>query len=316
MEHPAHLQTKAPLKTRIAPTPSGYLHLGNVLSFAITWALARQQQGELVLRIDDIDNERVRSAYVEDIFETLDFLGIDYDEGPIDAPDFYRHYSQHHRLDLYNNTLDQLAQQRLVYACLYSRTQIKVRSAKGDYPLTCRSRQLALDTPNSAWRLLIPEDTTIAFQDLLLGETTVPLFNKMPDFVVRRKNKLPSYQVASFCDDVLMGINTIVRGSDLLTSTAAQLFIARQTGTATFAAINFIHHPLIQEENGNKLSKSHGSLSINQMRRNGLKAADIWQTLGNLLGWQENPITDSNTFLQRFKLEDVKLKAATLPTAF
>jgi glutamyl/glutaminyl-tRNA synthetase len=136
-------------KTRIAPTPSGYLHLGNALSFALTAALACKAGAKVLLRIDDLDQQRVNNDYVQDIFDTLNFLNIPWDEGPRDVADYKAIWSQLHRMDLYKDALDQLADQRDVFACKCSRAQLK----DGIYPGTCRNRSLPLNTPDTAWRL-------------------------------------------------------------------------------------------------------------------------------------------------------------------
>lgn len=298
------METKQPVKTRIAPTPSGYLHLGNALSFAITWALARQQQGIVALRIDDLDNARFRPEYLQDIFDTIDFMGIDYDEGPRSPQDFQDNYSQLLRLATYRTLLDKLVQHGMVYACPCSRTQIAALSPQGLYPLTCRDGDLPLDAPNAAWRIRIPEGTAITFHDQLLGNCSVALALEMPDFVVRRKDGVPAYQIASLADDLAMGVNLIVRGEDLMLSTAAQLFLAQHTGATAFNEAAFVHHPLISSD-GNKLSKSHDALSLTEMRKAGLTPQGLWQQLARLLGWQESGIATAQDFLDRFRLQDL-----------
>ena len=302
---PQNPVNKITVKTRIAPTPSGYLHLGNVLSFAITWALARKQQGILCLRIDDLDNTRFRPEYLQDIFETLDFMGIDYDEGPRNAKDFYDNYSQNLRLLQYQAFLTKLKQQNMVYACPCSRSQIAAVSPDGLYPLTCRHEELPLDAPETAWRIRVPEGTVITFQDELVGKCKVALNLEMPDFVVQRKDGIPAYQVASLCDDLAMGINLIVRGEDLMLSTAAQLFLAQHTGATAFTSAQFIHHPIIVTGSGNKLSKSDNALSVADMRSTGLKPADLWRKIAGTLGWEDESITDAQSFLERFSLDDL-----------
>ncbi|WP_347157307.1 glutamate--tRNA ligase family protein [Pontibacter chitinilyticus] len=302
------MNTPPKLRTRLAPTPSGYLHLGNVLSFAFTWALARKQGGTVVLRIDDLDNTRFRQEYLQDIFDTLHFLGIDYDEGPQDARDFTQSYSQLLRLPQYHALLQQLAEAGLLYACSCSRSQIAALAADGRYPLTCRPKQLPLHTPAAAWRIVVPEDTVISFQDLLLGSCHVPLAQQMPDFVVRRKDCFPAYQVASVCDDLQMGITQVVRGEDLLASTAAQLYLSECAGATAFSSINFLHHPILHEPDGSKLSKSHDSLSIYEMRKQGIKAGAVWQQLAQVLGWQPEGITTAASFLARFQLDEMSLQ--------
>jgi glutamyl-tRNA synthetase len=299
------LKTQQQLKTRLAPTPSGFLHLGNALSFAITWALARRQQGTVVLRIDDLDNTRFRPEYLQDIFDTLDFMGLDYDEGPRNPTDFEENYSQHLRLPAYQALLDRLVAQDKVYACPCSRSQIAAISSQGLYPLTCRDAQLPLYAPDAAWRIRIPDDTVIMFQDLLLGHCTVPLTLEMPDFVVRRKEGIPAYQLASLCDDLEMGINLIVRGKDLMISTAAQLYLAQQIGSTAFTNAQFVHHPIVSSSDGHKLSKSDDALSILEMHKSGLQPKELWNMLAGLAGWPEAGIADAQSFLDRFRLEDL-----------
>ncbi|GAB3193901.1 glutamyl-tRNA synthetase [Pontibacter aydingkolensis] len=296
-------EPKAKVKTRLAPTPSGYLHLGNALSFAITWALTRKQQGILALRIDDLDNARFRPEYLQDIFDTISFMGIDYDEGPRSPADFYEDHSQHQRLSCYQDLLNKLVEKDMVYACPCSRTQIAEVSPNGLYPLTCRDEGLALDTAETAWRVRVPEDTVISFHDQLLGNCTVALHLEMPDFVVRRKDDIPAYQITSLCDDLEMGINLIVRGEDLMISTAAQLFLAEQVGATAFTNAQFIHHPIILTDSGSKLSKSDDALSITEMRSTGLTTKELWAKLAYTLGWQDANITNAESFLKRFTLE-------------
>lgn len=303
-----------PLKTRIAPTPSGYLHLGNIFSFAITWAIARKHNGLVVLRIDDLDNTRFRQEYLHDIFATLQFMGIDYDEGPEDAAGFYKSYSQQHKLSLYNSLLQQLVAQNVVYACPCSRTQLAGRIQEGSYPFTCRHKQLPLALHQAAWRLRIPEDTVVSFSDLLLQNCDVLLSESIPDFIIRRKDGVPAYQIASLCDDLRMGINLVVRGEDLLPSTAAQLHLAQLLGEDTFKQTQFLHHPVLFDLEGKKLCKSHDSLSILEMRNNGATAADIWGEIARQLNWNDAPITDSESFLQRFDLDEFVAHAATART--
>ncbi|CAN5913038.1 tRNA glutamyl-Q(34) synthetase GluQRS [soil metagenome] len=293
------------LKTRIAPTPSGFLHLGNALSFALTWALARQQGGGVALRIDDLDNARFRPEYLQDIFDTLHFLGLDYDEGPRDPADFRQNYSQLHRLPLYHELLERLVQQGLVYACPCSRTQIAAVSPAGIYPGTCRDKQVPLSAPGTAWRLRVPEETVVRFSDLVLGEVAVPLGEGMPDFVVRRKDGIPAYQIASVVDDVRMGVNLVVRGQDLLSSTAAQLFLARLAGEEAFGQVRFVHHPLVREADGSKLSKSHDSLSLFELRKRGVRPEEVWRMLARMLGWREE-VENARAFRERFRMEEVQ----------
>ena len=236
-----------PVVSRLAPTPSGYLHLGNAVNFVLTWLLTRQAGGTLHLRIDDLDRARLRPAYLDNIFRVIDWLGVAYDYGPSGPDDFLRHHSQLLHLPDYNRVLRRLA----LVPGLVQASQ-RTRTSGTDAPVS-------LETPGAAWRALVPADTEISFADGWLGETRVPLGALMPDFVARKKDGVAAYQVASVVDDLRLGTNLIVRGLDLQPSTAAQLWLARQLSeTAAFNAsrIQFYHHPLLTNEAGQKLSKS------------------------------------------------------------
>ncbi len=263
--------------TRIAPTPSGYLHTGNVFSFLYTKRLLQNTGDTLRLRIDDLDRARMRNGYLEDIFETLEWLGIKPDSGASNPHDFKTQYSQTLRVALYRSYIEQLKQKGHLYACNCSRKDILQKNKKGIYPGTCRLKNLSLLTPGTAIRLRIPEDTVpISFIDAHREKTiSIHLLEDMGDFVIQRKEGLPAYHIASLADDVLYGTNTIVRGEDLLESTAAQLFLAGLLNLDVFLQTKFYHHPLVQHENGEKLSKSAGHLSLKHLRKTGMPAQQV-----------------------------------------
>ncbi|WP_211320178.1 glutamate--tRNA ligase family protein [Hymenobacter nivis] len=236
-----------PVVARLAPTPSGCLHLGNAVNFVLTWLLTRRAGGTLHLRIDDLDRARLRRPYLDNIFRVIDWLGIDYDQGPRGPDDFLRHYSQLLHLPEYNAVLRRLAQQPgLVQASHRSRTGLP-------------GALVPLDTPGAAWRAHVPAGTEIDFLDAWQGQTKVQLDTLMPGFVVCKKDGVAAYQVASVVDDLRLGTNLIVRGLDLQASTAAQLWLAVQLSeTAAFntARVQFFHHPVLTDAAGQKLSKS------------------------------------------------------------
>ena len=236
-----------PPVSRLAPTPSGYLHLGNAVNFVLTWLLTRQAGGRLHLRIDDLDRARLRRPYLDNIFRVIDWLGLDYDHGPSGPDDFLRHYSQLLHLPDYNAVLRRLAQQPgLVQASTRSRT------SPIDTPV-------ALEARGVAWRAQVPAGTTVTLRDGWQGETAVALATLMPDFVIRKKDGVAAYQVASIADDLRLGTTLIVRGLDLQASTAAQLWLAAHLSeTAAFNArcVQFHHHDLLTDATGRKLSKS------------------------------------------------------------
>ncbi len=247
---------------RLAPTPSGCLHLGNAVNFVLTWLLTRRAGGTLHLRIDDLDRARLRRPYLDNIFRVIDWLGIDYDQGPHGTDDFLRHHSQLLHLPEYNAVLRRLAQRPgLVQASYRSRTG-------GGGAL------VPLDMPGAAWRAQVPTAVAVRWPDAGRGPTQVLLGEAMPDFVVRKKDGVAAYQVASVVDDLRLGTNLIVRGLDLQPSTAAQLWLAAQLSeTAAFNAqrIQFYHHDLLTDAAGQKLSKSQqGALAtgvLGQERR-------------------------------------------------
>ncbi|WP_046244190.1 glutamate--tRNA ligase family protein [Hymenobacter terrenus] len=236
-----------PVVSRLAPTPSGYLHLGNAVNFVLTWLLTRQAGGTLHLRIDDLDRTRLRPAYLDNIFRVIDWLGIDYDHGPSGPDDFLRHHSQLLHLPEYNRLLRRMAQQPgLVHASTRSRTN-------GTETL------VSLEMPGAAWRAHVPVGTKISFQDACQGESSVPLGALMPDFVIRKKDGVAAYQITSVVDDLRLGTTLIVRGLDLQPSTAAQLWLAAQLSEAAAfntSRIQFYHHALLTNASGQKLSKS------------------------------------------------------------
>jgi glutamyl-tRNA synthetase len=242
---------------RLAPTPSGYLHLGNAVNFVLAWLLVRRAGGTLHLRIDDLDRPRLRPAYLENIFHTIRWLGLDYDTGPRDPVEFERQYSQLHHLAEYQALLDDLRQQPgLVYACTCSRTTNLPPSPASDFESGCPGCHATFTTPGAAWRVRVPA-TPLVVVDAWRGPLPIALAATMGDFVVRKKNGLPSYQLASLADDLRLGTTLIVRGEDLLPSTAAQLFLAAQLPTTVgFSQTKFVHHALLSGPGGHKLSKS------------------------------------------------------------
>ena len=232
---------------RLAPTPSGYLHLGNAVNFVLTWLLVRRAGGTLHLRIDDLDRARLRRPYLESVFRVIDWLGLDYDGGPSGPEDFLRHHSQLLYLPAYNRVLRRLAQRP---GLLYGSQRSRSGAAAEAVPLA---------TPGAAWRARVPADTIIGLADGWQGSVKVPLAAALADFIVRKKDGVAAYQLASVVDDLRLGTTLIVRGLDLLPSTAAQLWLAAQlpeTQAFRVARVQLYHHGLLTDAAGNKLSKS------------------------------------------------------------
>jgi len=264
-------------KTRIAPTPSGYLHLGNVLSFSLTAELARRVGASILLRIDDLDQDRVNPEYVQDIFDTLNFLQIPWDEGPRNYGDYEREFSQLRRMELYRAALDQLRKEGKLFACVCSRTTVMRDSADGGYPGTCREKRLAFDSKDCNWRVRT-------------GGAELPA--AMKDYIVRKKDGFPAYQLTSVIDDLHFGVDFVVRGEDLRSSTLAQQWLALQLGEelgAKFGKIHFYHHPLLMESGDRKLSKSAGATSVRYLRQQGRGRSEIYGMIAGMLGMDGHP---------------------------
>jgi len=277
--------TPAFARTRIAPTPSGYLHLGNVMSFVITAALAERCGARILLRIDDMDRERYDPKYVQDIFDTLRFLDIPWHEGPRDIASFTSEYSQIHRIDLYKSLLATLEEQQAIFACDCSRSRLLRQNKDGHYTGNCSSRGLPLNREDICWRMhtdnrLIPVNT-------LQGITRQMLPPSVQYFTVKKKDGYPAYQLSSLADDLYFDVDLIVRGEDLWPSTLAQCFLAMQLNKKTFLKSTFHHHSLIKDTDGMKLSKSAGATSIFHLRKEGKKPSDIFTLIGHLMGLRE-----------------------------
>jgi glutamyl/glutaminyl-tRNA synthetase len=270
------LSSNHPPIGRLAPTPSGYLHVGNAVNFVLTWLLVRQAGGTLHLRIDDLDRARLRRPYLENIFRVIDWLRIDYDAGPSGSDDFLRHYSQLLYLPEYNQTLRRLSQRPgLVYASQRSRT--------GAVP----EAPVALYTPGVAWRAKMTPGTTIGWEDGWQQTLQVPLSAEMPDFIIRKKDGVVAYQLASVLDDLRLGTTLIVRGLDLRPSTATQLWLAAQLPeTSGFNAqrIRFYHHALLTDQAGQKLSKSTQAAGDEGVLTQFATPLVVYQQVARLLG--------------------------------
>ena len=271
-------------QTRIAPTPSGYLHLGNAYSFLLTKALAKKHGTKILLRIDDLDRDRYRPEYVEDIFATLDFLEIKIDQGPKNSKEMESTWSQVHRLPIYTESLAQLEQSKLTFSCTCTRSQILQIDPRGIYLGQCLDRRMPLNKHESAWRI---NTLDADFLDYIAYPAT-PKSALIPEeascYVVRKKDLLPAYQLSSLLDDLHFGVDLIVRGQDLFPSTLAQLDLARILGKEEFAKTTFYHHALLKGPDQSKLSKSAGAYSIRQLRQDGKTLADLFQLLGQSLG--------------------------------
>jgi glutamyl-tRNA synthetase len=240
-------------RTRFAPTPSGFLHTGNCLSFLFTADLAKRSGAKILLRIDDLDSARVRDEYIRDIFDTIKFLNLSWQDGPSDYSE-YEVYSQKTRLPYYNKALEQLAASGKIFACRCSRSL-----QNGSARCHCQSLGIALSEPGVAWRIDTSECRFVNMRQWSGEIKKVPFPSGVENFIVRRKDDVPAYQLCSVIDDVHFAVDLIVRGRDLLDSSCAQLFLAEQLGYTRFLENTFVHHPVILSNSGEKISKSAGA---------------------------------------------------------
>jgi glutamyl/glutaminyl-tRNA synthetase len=275
--------------TRFAPTPSGFLHIGNIYSFIITHHLAKKNGARVLLRIDDLDRERYKPRFVQDIFDTLHFLEIPYDQGPKDLTDFEQNFAQIHRIPLYEKALKDLRDKKVLFACDCSRKKIEKMNPKGYYTGFCLRRNLPFDQAEITWRIKAKMHLDVPFKELNLGIVNGKLPGILTDFVVRKKDKMPSYQLTSLVDDLHFGVDLIVRGKDLWGSTIAQVYLSRFLQENNFADNTFYHHPLIHGPNNQKLSKSSDVTSIQLLRKMGKKKEDIYKMIAEAAGLKGQP---------------------------
>jgi glutamyl-tRNA synthetase len=234
------------LVTRIAPTPSGFLHVGNALNMVLTHWLARAHGGRLLLRIDDFDTGRARLAYLEDVFRTLDWLGIGIDEGPSGPADFHSSWSMSTRIDQFRRARDRLMvpEHDTVFVCRCSRHDL---DPSGRCVSGCRAQGLALEPGRTALRISVPAGSA-------RGLALPP-----GDHVLWRRDDLPAYQLGSVVADEDLAVTAIVRGVDLLGSSALQLHLAGMLPAPRFSGVDLRHHALLTAADGHKLSKSAGA---------------------------------------------------------
>jgi len=264
--------------TRFAPAPTGYLHLGHVANAIYVWGLARVRGGRVLLRIEDHDAERSRPEYERALVDDLDWLGFVPDLYPTSA---FRAAScpsrQSERRDLYADVAMRLAAAGLVYGCACTRQDVVRASPPVEpggerrYPGTCRARHLPL-SDRVAWRIRL-EPGVETFDDLLLGPQSQDPAAYCGDVVIRDRLGNWTYQFAVSVDDFLQDVTLVVRGTDLLTSTARQIRLARLIGRPSPAA--FAHHPLIMQSARQKLSKADRAAGIRDLRDAGWTPARV-----------------------------------------
>jgi glutamyl-tRNA synthetase/glutamyl-Q tRNA(Asp) synthetase len=269
------------LLTRFAPAPTGWLHLGHVLNAEYVWGTARKAGGRVLLRIEDHDRTRARREFEAGILDDLDWLGYCPDVFPTDAFRAGRcDGRQSDRESIYREAFEILRSQDLVYACDCSRRALPDASPIGGrapgpselrYPGTCRDKHMSL-SDHHGWRLRI-EPGPETFDDLQMGAQRQDPAEQCGDVLLRDRHGNWTYQFAVSVDDWRQGIDTVIRGIDLLPSTGRQIRIARLLGREGPAA--FLHHRLIMKTPDQKLSKSDGATGVRDLRARGWTPAQV-----------------------------------------
>jgi glutamyl-tRNA synthetase len=280
------------VKTRLAPTPSGFLHLGNAANFLLCWLWARTQGGKVVLRIEDTDTTRRRTEFVESLFRDLEWLGLDWDEGPNGPTDAQCPWFQSSRLrtERYVEVIDLLAGRGDLFPCRCTRKELslaapQVARIEEDagigplYPGTCRGRKAGDAGASDAWRLRLPECPS-SFEDLWRGRQNLSSLEALGAPVLKRGDGCIAYHLAVCVDDADQGITHVLRGRDLLPWTHLHKHLH---GLLGHPAPVFGHHPLLGGAGGERLAKSAGSTSLRSLREGGVAATSVLGRLARFL---------------------------------
>ncbi len=304
------------IRGRLAPSPTGALHLGNARSFLLAWLSIRSRGGRLVLRMEDLDHPKVRPAAAVQALDDLRWLGLDWDEGP-DEGGPCGPYVQSERTAYYSAALARLQEQGLVYPCVCSRSDVEsAQSAPhaGDegprYPGTCRGRFDTFDAAAArlpagrlpAWRFLAPDEPVVA-DDGFAGRIVANVAARDGDFVLARHREGAGYMLGVVVDDGHMGITEVLRGDDLLPATHRQLLLYR---ALALEPPRFIHVPLVVSPGGRRLAKRHGDTRLASLRAQGVSAASVVGLLAYWCGWADRgEECTAAGLLDRFALEAV-----------
>jgi glutamyl-tRNA synthetase len=266
---------------RLAPTPSGGLHLGHARTFREAWRRARAASGRLILRIEDLDQPRCRPEYVKEALEELAWLGLDWDGDPV---------FQSQRRTVYLEAWEYLKSGGWIYPCGKSRKDLQKaqpappsdeQDAEPLYPVEWRpapGAEKAFDRPGGdvTWRFRVPEGEVLEFEDVRKGRVRYTAGVDFGDFSVWRRDDVPSYELSVVVDDIAMGITEVVRGEDLLRSTARQLLLYRALKADP---PSWCHEPLVRDARGRRLAKRDHDRSLQSYRQEGLTAEEVFRRL-------------------------------------
>ncbi len=296
------------IKTRFAPSPTGYLHVGGARTALFSWLHARKHGGRFVLRIEDTDLERSTEASVNAILEGMTWLGLEYDEGP---------FFQTHRFERYEEIIQQLLVDGHAYRCNCSRERLDElregqmkRKEKPRYDSRCRSQNVNPDEPHVI-RFRNPVEGNVVFDDLVRGRVA---FNnsELDDLIIKRTDGSPTYNLSVVVDDLDMGITQVIRGDDHLNNTPRQINILKALGAET---PQYAHVPMILGDDGARLSKRHGAVSVMQYREQGLLPEALLNYLVRL-GWShgDQELFSLDEMIEHFDLSNVNKAPSSFNT--
>ena len=283
--------------TRFPPSPTGYLHIGGARTALFNWLWARKNAGQFVLRIEDTDEARSTKESVDAILESMEWLGIDWDDGP---------YFQTQRYDMYNEHIDRLVEQGDAYYCDCSpeevnamREEAKAKGLKPMYNGKCRNRGLKKGE-NTVVRLKTPDTGVTIVDDIVKGSTAFQN-SEIDDFIIQRSSGVAMYNLAVVVDDITMGINTIIRGDDHLVNTPKQILIYQALGAKLPV---FGHVPMVLGSDKARLSKRHGAMSVGEYKKMGFLADALINYLVRL-GWShgDQEFFERQDLIEKFDLE-------------
>jgi len=298
--------------TRLAPSPTGALHLGNARTFLVNWIFARQRGWKVLLRIEDIDGPRIKRGADRGVIEDLNWLGLDWDEGPVYQTD---------RMAKYREAIELLIKSGKAYPCVCSRKEVEAAASAPHaedgasvYPGTCRGKFASMAEAERAAgkpacvRFAVP-DAVVEFEDRFAGMKQFDVVRELGDFVIAKADGTPAYQLAVVVDDAEMGVDRVVRGDDLLDSTPRQMLLYRALGLEDRIP-EYWHLPLVVGEDGRRLAKRHGDTRLATYRERGVKAERIvallvrWCGMKNVLEGVE-----ARDLVKSFRIEDAPRRA-------
>jgi glutamyl-tRNA synthetase len=304
--------------TRLAPSPTGALHLGNARTFLVNWLLARQNSWKILLRIEDLDGPRIKPHSAQQAMDDLRWLGIDWDIGPV---------FQSARLQGYSAALQQLLAGGHAYPCVCTRREVELAASAPHaedgasvYPGTCRGRFSSVAQASAcagrppAIRFAVPDkaaENTLEWTDGFAGPQRCRVADQLGDFVIAKADGTPAYQLAVVVDDLEGGVTHVVRGDDLLDSTPRQMLLYRALGKSSRIPVHY-HLPLVVGTDGRRLAKRHGDTRISHLRQSKVGAPALLELLADWCGMPNATAASAGELLSSFSLS----KMPTGPIVF